>query len=340
MRPWLQGDFDGASRLYGEYAEWLPEMGRRFLVDMELERAHYRSCAELLKEAGNKDEPGVMMRRARLLYLTRDIREAEATAHKCGLKQALRVALHLSNTLALVRLERGEYQEAIEQFGGMVKLPKKAETKIDEPEIILALNGMALGYLGAHQLDAATHYAGLALEFSKNSWEDTSIPALDSLATLSRVQIEQHDFQKAHESLNKCAQGRQKLYGAGNPKIAEVLELEAKFDMLTGDAHQALPLASQAVAMRQVIASSQNPWPERRLQTRAQTCAAQGYWPARALLTLGNAYAATGDQGKAAQCFDNAIPILEGELGADALVVQQARARRGTLRPTPAAVNP
>jgi len=339
MRPWLEGDFDAALKLYRSYAEAQPGTARRFLVDMELERAHYRACAELLRQ-GSKDDPGAVMRRARLLYLNGDISDAEAAIRKVGLKQSLRVGLHLSNTLGLILLERGEFSEAAEQFQQKLNLPGKADIRIDEPETILALNGMALARVGLRELNVAAEYAGRALEISEKSWGESSIPALDSLSALGRIQTEQHDFPRARASLDRCAKARMKLYVTANPKTAEILETEAKFEMLIGNRRGALQLATQALAIRQAIASGEDPWPERKLQIRDQCCSALGYWPARTLLTLGNAYASTGDFARAAQCFDNAIPILEAQLGPNTLVVQQARARRSTFGSAPAAVNP
>jgi len=338
MRPWLQGDFDRAAKLYGIYTAWQPELGSRFTIDMQLELGHYRQCAQLLKDAGHQRDDGFQMRRARLLYATGDLKGAEAIVLEADLRHAGRVGLHLSNTLALILLERGQFSKAADQFKEKLKVPARQSAKVDEAETILALNGLALAHAGMNDLNVAAGYASRALELSTNSWGESSIPSLDALSALGRIRIEQHDFSRAHELLEKCATARARIYATAVPKIAEVLDAEAKYDMLTGNRGEALQLAARALQIRQEIAS-ENPWIERKLQSRDQACGAQSYWPARALLTAGNAYAASGNYDMAEKCFDNAIPILEATLGADAPVVRQARARRATLRPTPGAVS-
>jgi len=330
MRSWLQGNFERARHLYAYYGRGM-YIGDRFRIDMELELAHYRICAELLNNAGDKHDPGYQMRRARLFYLTGDLAGADAIVQKTGFNYADRMGLHLSNTRGLILLERGEYTEAAAQFRQKLKLPRKSDAKTDEPETILALNGLALAQQGTHDLDAANDSATRALQLSTNGWGDASIPALDSILTLARIRTEQHDFNEAERLLETCNRGRAKLYDTYNPKIAELFEAAAKFEMLAGSRAEALQHAALALDVRQEIMIGENPWPERKLQTRDLPCTARGFWPARTLLIRGNALAAAGDLAQAAACFDNAIPTLEAALGANAPAVQQARRRRDSL---------
>jgi len=341
MRSWLQGNFDRARQLYAYYGSSLfIGYGERFRIDMELELAHYRLCAELLKDAGDPHEPGYQMRRARLLYLTGDLAGADAIIAKTGFQYADRIGLHLSNTRALILLQRGEYVEAAAQFQQKLKTPRKPNAKTEEPETILALNGLALAQLGAHDLDSASDSAMRALHLSTSSWGESSIPALDSMLTLARIRTEQHDFDEARRLLETCSQGRRKIYETYNPKVAEILEVTSKLEMLGGEPTEAVHHAALALDVRQELAIGENPWPEQKLKSRDAPCTARGYWPARALLVQANAYAAAANYDMAEKCLDNAIPTLEAALGKVAPVVQQARMRRNSLPPAPVAINP
>ena len=166
MQPWLKGDFDKARQYYIAADS---QFTHRYLADMELELAHYRSCSQILKDDSNKSEPGFAMRRARLLYQTGDLATAEKVISKTGLKHSGRVGLHLSNTLALVALNRGQYAEAKELFRKRLWLSRKPKAKIDEPEIILGLIGLARTYLALGNLNTADEFAGKALVLSTNS---------------------------------------------------------------------------------------------------------------------------------------------------------------------------
>jgi len=339
MRPWLTSGFDRALPIYEHFALFFPTSYPPFRADMELERANYIASARLLKDANDPKSPGVRMRLARLLYYAGNLRGAVATVQQTGLDSRGRVGLHLSNTLALVHLEQGNFRESADQFQNRLKLPRKTNSQIDEPETILALNGFALANLGLRNPVAAADAAVKALRLSQRSWGKMSIPALDSMLSLAAIRAEQHNLPETRELVYQCLSGRIAIYGHIHPKVAEALEAEARLEVLMGDRDAAVQDAAQAVQIRQTIARGENEGPPPVHPIPGRTCETQGYWPARALLTLGNAYAAAGDLEMAARCFDNAIPVLEAVLGKDAPVAQQARLRRATFQSTPDAVS-
>lgn len=310
MQPWLSGDF-AKSRKY--YVEGDTQFSHRYRVDMELELAHYRLCSQILKDDSEKSEAGFAARRARLLYQTGDLWAAEKVARKAGLKHGNRYDLHLSNTLGLINLARGHYAEAVRLFEARLKLPRKPGERIDEPETTLALVGAARAYVAMGNLSAAAENANRALQLSQNSWGQFSIPALDAMHALAEVRMAEHDFAHARELLEICIRERSKLYGGINPKIADTLETEARFNLSIGDGQNALLIASHATDIRQQIFGGPS------------------LWSAQALLTKADIYAAAGALDQASRCYENAVSVLDVALGPDAPAVQHARARRDAL---------
>jgi tetratricopeptide (TPR) repeat protein len=310
MQPWLKGDF-AKSRQY--YVDGDDQFTHRYRVDMELELAHYRICSQILKEDNDKFYSGFVARRARLIYQTGDLANAEKVALRAGLKNGNRYDLHLSNTLGLIHLARGHNSEAADLFKARLKLPHKPSAKVDDPEIILALIGLARTCVALGNLNTADEFAGKALALSTNSWGPHSIPALDATQALAEICIVQRDFKQARELLGVCIRERSRLYTEPNPKVADTLEIEAWFNLAIGDGQNALKLAGHAMEIRQQIFGGPS------------------LWSAQALMTKGDVYFTVGAFDQAARCYDNALPVLEASLGVDAPVVQQARARRDSI---------
>jgi tetratricopeptide (TPR) repeat protein len=310
MQPWLKGDF-AKSRQY--YIDGDDQFTHRYRVDMELELAHYRICSQILKEDNDKSYSGFVARRARLIYQTGDLANAEKVALRAGLKNGNRYDLHLSNTLGLIQLARGHNSEAADLFKARLKLPHKPNAKIDDPEIVLALIGLARAYVALGNLNTADEFAGKALALSTNSWGPHSIPALDAMQALAESRILQRDFKQARELLDVCIRERSRLYTEPNPKVADTLEAEARYNLAIGDGQNALKLAGHAMEIRQQIFGGPS------------------LWSAQALMTKGDIYAAVGAFDQAARCFDNAVPVLEASLGADAPAAIKARAQRDSL---------
>ena len=315
MQPWLKGDFATALRFYNAYEEiGGPFPGHRFRFDMELELAHYKFCSELLGEDGEKSEPGHQMRRARLSYELGEFGEAERTVLQARLQHRARVGLHLLNTLAMIRLERGEYSEAVQLLLSKLKLPRKPNARIDEPEIILALLGAARAQAEMGDFNTAVESGERALDLATRSWGSSSIPALDATQTLASVRIAERKYTDAYSLLAAALQQRIGIYGFMNPKVADSLDAIARVELSLGDFDRALAHADKAMEIRQQIFGGPN------------------YWPARSLLTKGEVYAATGAFDQAARCYDNGVPILESALGVTAPALEKARKRRDAVR--------
>ncbi len=310
MQPWLKGDFAKSNQYYRDGDT---QFTHRFRVDMELELAHYRICSQILKEDDYKEEAGFAARRARLLYRTGELASAEIVALKAGIRRGDRYDLHLSNTLGLIQLARGHYTEAADLFKAHLRLPRKPNARIDEPEIILALNSLAITYTALGDRAAADQFASKALALSTKSWGPHSIPALDSMQTQAEISIAQRDFKEAHELLENCIRERVRLYVEPNPKVADTLEAEARYGLAIGDGENALRLVEHAMEIRQQIFGGPS------------------VWSAEALMTKGDVYAAAGALDQAVRCYDNAVPVLEASLGAGAPATAKARAQRDSI---------
>jgi len=320
MEPWLKGDFASGALGYEQFANggYMPV---RYRVDMELELANYRFCSQLLKRDGEWSSTGWQMRRARLLYLTGDIVGADHILQSKHLQYSDRMALHLMNTRGMIALARGNFAEANQEFHKYLRVPRKLTEKIDEPETILALNGLTQAEVPLGHLNAAEEYGTRALRLAQLSWGQFSIPALDSMQALAEVRLAQHRMDDARKLIEDCARERKKLYGK-NPKVADIWELGARYNLASGSAEAALNQAGGAMDMRQEIFGGPS------------------LWSAEALLTKGDVYAAIGALDQASRCYDNGVPVLESALGADAPSVQKARQRRDAIHAQMASATP
>jgi hypothetical protein len=329
MLPWVQGRFIDAGRNFTQMRPVMaPPMSEFFLAweaEFEIERGRFGTAASLLREAKKvrsyySDSPETLPKRfARLYFSAGQFAEAERAAlngHKWDGKEirALKVKAPMSLvTIGEVYLARGVDTPAAALFAEASKNAKKTWS-LDGLEWIRAQIDLATLNLRTGQVAIAAHAAELAFATASQEWGAQSIPAMDALDMIGVVRTAESKFSDAETALSQSRAFRERLYGSEHPKVADSYLHVALLRNAQHDQGAAVQLATRSAEIQKAASAG---GPNGRL--------------ALTLLAASEIFATAAHINDAKECYRNAIPVLEAELGHNAPTVEAARKRRHDL---------
>ena len=325
MRPWLQGRFPEAEREFALREAQLPRSGWLLLceAEFEIERARYGRAAALVKRARDfmtADTEGSAERRlARVMLSVGRFSEAWHLALE-GRRwdgkdvQTLKGMYPMDLvTIGEVCLARGEFSKAIAVLESGRDRAKKVSS-LYGVEWVRAQDDIAVADLSLGRAQAASQAATLALSAAESEWGLRSIPAMDALDTLGLVQLSESRFRDAETSLSQSRVWREALYGTQHPKVAASYLHASLLSAGQMDSDGALRLMRRGLEIEKSLAVS----------------GPNGRW-ALAVLSGAELFSQTGQIDSARDCYENAVPVLERELGPDAPRLKDARQRAAGL---------
>jgi tetratricopeptide (TPR) repeat protein len=322
-QPWLTGRFAEAERKFAQMQSVMPgALLYLWEADYEIERARYGRAAAFIKDAkkyGTSDDDGLPEKRqARLLLAGGQFLAAQKEAlagRKWDGKDVTKLKVSSVMdlvTLGEVALAKGDLAMAISIFEKAGDRSKNASSVFGD-EWIRANDDIAIADIGLGSAGAAFQASTLALAAAEREWGADSIPATDSRDALGLAQISQGDFKNAEKSLDISRSRREALYG-DNPKTAESYIHAALLCSAQDQLGDAVRLLERGLKIQKAIGAGPN-----------------GRW-ALALLAGAEIYTKAGRRAEAIDCYANAIPVLERELGPDAPRLEIARKRYNELR--------
>ena len=322
MLPWVQGRFAEAVENFNRMRPSVaPLMGEQFLeweAEFEIERGRYGVAAALLREAkkvrtGDAQFEMVEKRQARLYWTVGQFADAEKTAlngRKWNGKdiQKLKISAPMSLvTIGEVYLARGKNAEGVTILAEACKRSKK-DWSLNALEWIRAQDDIAVAALRTGQMAAAVESAEQAFTTAGHEWGATSIPAMDALDTIGLVRIAESKFQEADAALSLSRKFRETLYGPEHPKVADSYLHAGLLNMAQRANDAAIQFATQSL----------------QIQKAASVGGPNGRW-ALALVAASAIFVEAGHADDAKECYRDALPVLERELGTDAPAFEAAR---------------
>ncbi|HEX5226978.1 MAG TPA: tetratricopeptide repeat protein [Bryobacteraceae bacterium] len=318
MRPWLEGRFLEADQQFARMRSLVPPMAMLTLwqADFEIERGNYGAAGDLIKEAQRIQTPetrvGLEMRRARLLMNTGRFADAEQlllggrTWDRKNIGDLkVNTAMDL-NTLGEIEFFRGNYSTAIAVLDKAAHRAKNVSS-LDGAEWMRAQQDIALADIESGSTSAAAEIAAKAFSAAEHEWGPSSVPAMDALDLLGLAQLAAGDLSNADVSLTRSRKWREMTYGLDHLKVAESYMHAAALLSAQGDHSKAVTVVAQSMQIEKAKAVGPN-----------------GRW-ALAMLAAAQVLAKAGQFADAKESYENALPVLEMELGQEAPRVQRAR---------------
>lgn len=337
MRPWLEGRFADAERMFLQIGTALGPVNHSQMLcwksEFEIERGHYGAAATLLHEAKTAitydlSQTEILERRLARLHLSvgrfADAEKETLNGRKWDgsdtRKLKLSSAMSLT-TLGEVYLARGEFAKASAIMEKAIREAKRTST-IDGAEWVRARNNLALANASLGSAGPARLMAEDTQAAAGREWGATSIPALDTMSTIVAINLLDKRISDARQVLEPLLHFRETLYGPQHAKTAESYMQAALLAAAEHNSATAVQLANQSLAIEKSLSAG----------------GMNGRW-ARALVIAAPLYLATGDGSTARNCYAQAIPVLESELGPDAPFVKSAHQQfadlSAKLRPAP-----
>jgi len=319
MRPWLEGRFAEAERAFARSRSNSLQRYLFWEAEFEIERGRFGQAAALIEEGKHEaDRESYNRRRARLLLSIGRYAEAEKLSlagsrwdrNNPG-KLNLPSPMEFVN-LGEVMLAKGDFSTALPILTKGGQRARKSSS-FWGTEWVRAQNGVALAQLALGSVQEALKTIMPALASAEAEWGAKSVPAMDLLDTLGVVQTAAADYDMAGTSLQLSCLRRQELYRPDHPKLVASYMHAARLYSLQKKSDEALRILQHALELDKLYAVG----PNGRLALN--------------LLDAAEIYASAGRIEDATSCYASALPILEGELGANAPRVANARIRQAML---------
>ena len=326
MSPWLEGrDIEAEQRFVLMMKQSPPEMQDMLLLwhaDFDIEYGRFGRAAALITQASKAAGYGEGMFSERRLARLRCATGRFAEAWRIALEghqwdgrdvRKLKVSSPMQLvTLGEVLLARGEFSEAI---AVLEKARGKAKNvqDLDGFEWVRAQNGIAIANLGVGSVQTASEVAEFALSEAEREWGPASIPAVDVVDTIGLIRLFQSRLDEAEDLFSRSRIRREAIYGTRHPKTGESYRHAALLSAARKDSARAVSLITQGLDVERALAAVPN-----------------GRW-ALALLSGAELFAGTGRVEDAAGWYEEAIPVLELELGPGAPRLANARKQQSAL---------
>jgi tetratricopeptide (TPR) repeat protein len=197
---------------------------------------------------------------------------------------------------------------------------EKARDRAEKPdsgfgfEWLQAENGIALANLGLGRVEEASQVADRTLAAAVREWGMASIPATDTLDVLGLVRLAHSRLAEAEAALSQSRARRERIFGKNHPRVAASYLHAALLSLARADNASALRSVRRALNIERELA----------------VAGPNGRW-AMTLLAGAEILAKVGQIGDAKECYENAIPVLEQELGPHVPRLEEARKRYAAL---------